>query len=222
VERQALSQGLKLVREQPEPDPEEQRRQWEDYCDRLWISTGIDERSRAAAIDPFNKTDAPQWWKTYRALADGLGSGMLFALTGQFGCGKTVMAAVLLRRACHTKPSDDPSWVKPKYTTAPRLFRDVVPAFRDDGPSQAEMIARYTSPSLLVIDEAHVRADTVAEDRRLFEILDMRYGRKRDTVLISNLGAEDFCAMIGPAATDRMAHCGGIIECNWPSYRRTA
>jgi predicted ATPase len=222
AEKQSLSHTLRLTEPEPAPiDPAEQRRQWIDYADRLWRSTGIDERSRAAAMDPFTEADAQQWWKTYRMLAKAIGTGMFYGLAGEFGCGKTVMAAMLLRRACHHKP-DDASWVKPMYVTAPRLFRDVVPAFRDEGPSQAEMIARYTAPSLLVIDEAHIRSDSAAEDRRLFEILDVRYGRKRDTVLITNLGADEFANAMGPAVIDRMAHAGGVITCNWPSYRRAA
>jgi hypothetical protein len=41
----------------------------------------------------------------------------------------------------------------------------------------------------------------------------------RDTIMISNETPEKMLAQVGPSIEDRMRECGGIIECNWPSFR---
>src|SRR5690606_41915006 len=76
-------------------------------------------------------------------------------------------------------------------------------------------------PMLLVVDEAHERPDTEAQDRRMREIIDRRYKSERDTLLITNMKPEALGESIGGAAIDRIRQCGGMIPCNWGSFRHS-
>lgn len=179
-----------------------------------WNAAGLDPRSRSAALSLYAEDAAPAWWQVYHQVGAMLFHGMLVGLVGRFGTGKTVMAARLIRDVCEAGENG-------QYTTAPKVFRALQSTFRDEGESEQAIINRLIQPALLVIDEAHERAHTDYEDRRLREIIDARYGRQRDTLLITNMSAQEFAASIGGAAVDRMRQCGGIIECNWSSFRAT-
>lgn len=179
-----------------------------------WATCGIDDRSRAVVEQIISTPDeqrTTEWWLTFERLSTSLGTGMLVGLVGPFGCGKTVMAAMLLRAAC------DRGMKRPTFTTAPAMFRALHTA-REEGREDST-IADYRRMSLLIIDEAHERANTDYEDRRLSEIINLRYGRQLDTLLITNMQPAEFARQIGGAVVDRMRQCGGIIPCNWPSFR---
>jgi len=53
----------------------------------------------------------------------------------------------------------------------------------------------------------------------LFELLNRRYNDLKDTILIANKSKAEFQDYIGPSLASRMNETGGIVECNWPSFR---
>ena len=177
---------------------------------------GIDVRSIDATYNLVEREAHPQWWAEHDRIIGMLGQGMLISLVGKFGAGKTVIAACLIQQLIRCG-----GFRTGLYTTAPRFFRTLHDA-RNDGLSERGALRPFWEAELLIIDEAHERANTDFEDRRLQEIIDVRYGRRMDTLLISNLGPNEFAASIGDGAVDRLAHAGGIITCNWPSFRNAA
>lgn len=190
----------------------------------LYAGAGLPRRARYAATDEIVPRDqAPigpggrTWWDVHDTIAADIGSGMLYALVGNFGAGKTVMACCFAwHAACRG--------LKPRYTTAPAMCRALLASFRrsDDTEPESVIIRRYTRDvGMLIVDEAHERSKTESgyADRRLREIIDQRYGAGLDTLLVSNELPAQFALSIGPAVVDRMAHCGGLIECDWPSFR---
>ena len=73
---------------------------------------------------------------------------------------------------------------------------------------------------LLIIDEIHeVSEDSKHKDRILTDLLDTRYAAKRDTILISNQSAEEFARTTNPSILSRLNEHGGIISCDWQSFR---
>lgn len=140
-----------------------------------------------------------------------IGTGFLIAMIGQRGSGKTQMAVELIRGACFKLRSA-------LYETAPEIFISLHDAQRLD-ESEAAVIQRFKNPQLLVIDEIQERGNTAWEDRLLTHIVDARYADMKDTVLISNQCRQDFEASMGSSIISRMIETGGIIECNWQSFR---
>lgn len=154
-----------------------------------------------------------KWGRTFFVLKGKLQRGFLTALAGGRGCGKTQIGVELLKLTAEAERSA-------LYCSAIEFFIDIKATYRKDADrTEKDVIASYRKPSLLVIDDAGRRAETDWEDRMLFELLDKRYDDLSDTLLISNQTTEDFLASIGPSLSSRMEETGGIINCDWASFR---
>lgn len=162
------------------------------------------------------KSNSESWDEKYNALAERLGSGFLAALLGDRGTGKTKLAAELVR--CHTRTSSRPSAL---YTRAIEFFMAIRESYRKDGPTEREQLAIYTRPTLLVIDDAHEKSESAWENRLFALLVDIRYSNLRDTLLISNQKLDEFKISVGASVYSRLVETGGVIVCNWPSFRRS-
>jgi len=156
---------------------------------------------------------APEWADKLDELSARLGSGMLCGFIGTRGTGKTQMAIELMR-ACTQKE-------KPAlYTTAVEFFMRIKEAYRPDAEStERSVLLEFIRPALLVIDEIGKRSDSQWENNLLFELINRRYNDLKDTVVIDNRTGDQFAETIGPSLASRMSETGGLVECNWPSFR---
>lgn len=135
------------------------------------------------------------------------------ALIGQNGSGKTQLAVELIREA--TTRGETALW-----TSAMKFLMDVKKCYRDETKTtEEEIIARYVKPSLLVLDEFHRRKGNEWEDGLLFQVIDDRYNALKRTVLIANQTAEQFDQQNDSSIISRMRETGGVLECNWGSFR---
>lgn len=154
-------------------------------------------------------------WHEKLAKVSGFDRGFIVALIGPRGTGKTQMAVEVMRTACKALRSS-------LYTTADELFCDIRSTFNNEGPTEREVIARFTRPDVLTIDELHRRSDSDFENRTLTQIVDARYREMRSTILISNQDKPTFCTSVDQSIISRVHECGGIIECNWHSFREVS
>ena len=153
------------------------------------------------------------WGRTASSLEAKLGNGFLVALIGLRGNGKTQLGVELIRGAAARGK-------RARYTTATEFFMDVKASYKKDSNiDEHDVLATYRKPSLLVMDEVGRRGETDWEDRLLFELLDKRYGDLKDTLLLSNQERQAFLEAIGPSLASRMSEGGGIINCEWGSFR---
>lgn len=169
---------------------------------------GAPKRQAQCAAD-FNG----KWGESYSALEARLGTGMMVALVGGRGTGKTQMAVELMRAKTRQMKAAF-------FCSAMQFFMDIKNTYKDASKEdEAAIIKRYQTPSLLVIDEIGKRGGSDWENNLLFELLNRRYNDMRDTVLIDNRSKVEFIETIGPSLASRMNECGGILECNWESFR---
>lgn len=143
---------------------------------------------------------------------DLLGKGMLVALIGGRGVGKTQIA-------CEAALKNEQLGKTSLYSTAFELLVRIKSSYRSNSETEAEIIAEYCKPSLLIIDECHEQSGTDFENKIITFIIDKRYGAMKDTILISNASKRDFDLSMGDSIISRMQETGGIIECNWGSFR---
>lgn len=168
----------------------------------------------ARALEAKDIDFSGQWGATFDKIKSKLGSGFLIGLIGGRGPGKTQMAVELMKTHTENKRSA-------LYVTATEFLMTVKRAYRDHASeTELDIIKRFRKPSLLVMDETGKRAETDWENRLLFELLDKRYQDMNDTLLISNEAQAQFSEAIGPSLASRMNETGGIIQCNWPSFRK--
>jgi DNA replication protein DnaC len=152
------------------------------------------------------------WFAQYSRLEARLGSGLLCAILGRKGTGKTQMAVQLCRAtAMQYRPV--------KFSSPMDFFLTIKAGFKPGGKSEQEIIADFCAPRLLILDEVEERGETAWEDRLLKYLINRRYEAQKDTVLISNLSPEEFEMHLDDKIISRMAETGGVIACDWPSFR---
>lgn len=142
------------------------------------------------------------------------GRGVIVALTGGRGNGKTQMAVEVMRLMTQN------GWTC-LFTTSVELFVEFKESFKKEtGVTELEILKAYRRPRLLVIDEFGKSSDGPWLNTLLFEILNARYNDMKDTILIDNRSKEEFELAVGSSIASRINEGGGIIECKWETYRK--
>ena len=152
------------------------------------------------------------------------GRGAIVALVGPRGTGKTYIASqFVIDRLWAEHGTPRCTWSH--YTKLTTLVAKLKAFYGDFGTIEMERLEQYRAfltqtLDLLIIDELHeVADDSRHKDRILSDILDARYSAKKDTLLISNQSAEEFARTTNPSILSRLNEHGGIISCDWQSFR---
>jgi DNA replication protein DnaC len=144
-----------------------------------------------------------------------LGKGVIMALIGGRGSGKTQLAVCMADAAIAAGRSA-------RYLTAFDFFLLIRETYRKDAKkSEREIIAELAGPALLILDELQERGETPWEDRLLTALIDRRYRDGGDTILIANQKADEFRAALGASIEDRLREGGGIAELDGQSRRKS-
>ena len=162
---------------------------------------------------PVRDPQADPWADKLQMILGMTGKGTLIALIGPRGTGKTQMAVTAAVHWCEQDHSI-------LYKTAMDIFIALKESYRSDGPTESAQLSRFYEPSLLIIDEAQVRSESAWENNMLTHLIDTRYMRERDTLIISNQTPSAFRASIGESIYSRLLETGYIVECDWPSFRK--
>jgi DNA replication protein DnaC len=158
--------------------------------------------------------------KTVRRFADEFEtlsqSGRCLTLLGGVGTGKThlgcaIVSAVIARD------------FRAVYSTAPDLLRAIKDTWRRDSErTEAEVIAKFLNPALLVIDEVGASYSSDTEAQLLFQILDGRYQKMFPTVVITNCDGSGLQKVLGVRSYDRLCEKGNHAAVfDWGSWRTT-
>jgi DNA replication protein DnaC len=99
------------------------------------------------------------------------------------------------------------------YRRLPDIFREV----RTDFDSEQNILDRYGSVKLLIIDEVGRQKYSPFEKNFFFEIIDKRWNNMLPTTLITNLDEKEFSTEYGTAIVDRLRPI--IVRFNWESRR---
>jgi DNA replication protein DnaC len=158
--------------------------------------------------------DATRWSEQVNGLKEKLGTGFIVALLGVRGVGKTQIGVELIRHQIERLKSS-------QFTTAMDIFLAIKSTYRNDSEiDEREIVAEFCKPRLLVIDEIQERAESPWEDRILTHLLNRRYNDEKDTLLIGNDTLEKFASSMGSSIVSRLNETGGIIVCDWESFRK--
>lgn len=157
--------------------------------------------------------DRARWAETLGRARDRCdGRGAILALIGPRGTGKTQIAVEVMRLGAGARRAV-------RYAAAMDVFLDVRATMNGRGRSEADAVADWCRPSLLVIDEIQERKGSGFEAGLLTHIIDRRYGAMRDTILVANVEPAELARLVGDSAASRINETGGIIRCDWLSFR---
>lgn len=204
-----------------------------------WKTTVVPHLTAIGIPDRHCRRIAPQWSNTAqeRAFGEVVGlcnsSGVVVALIGCRGAGKTTIAAQIMRTRFEARreyfrlPPESREMCPPpdagRYVKLGELGSMFKPLYADFGclnrDELAERLKAWIDLELLVIDEIHESEDLKTHARLLVDLVDHRYARRNDTILISNHDGAEFRRLINPSILSRIGEHGKIIECRWPSWR---
>lgn len=143
--------------------------------------------------------------------------GCLVGLVGPRGTGKTQMATVASAEYQRKMIPHGIVGVA-RYARAMEFFMSVKEAY-SASTSERDAFEPFVRPRLLILDEVQVRNESKWEDNALTYLVDARYGACKRTILISNQTVEGFTESMGDSIMSRISESGGVILCNWKSYR---
>jgi DNA replication protein DnaC len=176
----------------------------------LYAAAGVPDRHKSFRPD---QSIVPEWSQAYNSLKMRLNEGVLLALIGNRGSGKTQLGSCLIGFCAHELGKSC------LYQKSMDIFLRIREANKLDGDSEKKAVAEFLKPFLLVIDAYEVRGDTPFENRTMDHIIDKRYDLCKSTVIISNDNEESLKKSLGSSICDRMKETGGIIVMNWKSLR---
>lgn len=180
----------------------------------LWDRSGVPKRHAMLAFQAHSPHQDHPWSQTQAKVFGAIGRGVTVCLTGVGGTGKTQIGVDAIRKVTDEGKSG-------LFTTASGMFGAIRAAnLPGSSKSEMEIVNRFRRPALLVIDEVGQRSESAWENRIFFEILNSRYGDMSDTIMTCNLGLEELSQSLGPSILDRMREGGGIIDCQWQSFRK--
>jgi DNA replication protein DnaC len=175
---------------------------------QLWMLAAIPERHKYFKAEQ-SKSEAWSLW--FNGNSEKIDKGNLIGIIGTRGAGKTQMGICLIREACKKNLSSF-------YIKAMDIFIEMRENFGTE-KSERKTILKYCDFKFLVIDAVENRGETDFENRLLSHIIDKRYDACLDTVLISNQEEVDFLKSMGSSIVSRMNETGGLVICNWKSFR---
>lgn len=156
--------------------------------------------------------------------------GAIIVLVGPRGTGKTSITAEFAAERLWAFWEIAQESRRP--ITCPEIFyaktTDIVgklkPLYANFGTIDSQALEGFrrflVSCDLLIIDELQeATEDGRFKDPILADIADKRYSNGKDLLLITNQTAQNFIDTINPSIASRLREHGGIIPCEWESFR---
>lgn len=194
-----------------------------------WDDSGIPTRFFGWSLDssPLLKANPALLARINARLSapeDALGSQDSWLFWGNYGTGKTGLAAGIARRLVY-------DWgCNLLFRTLPDLMTELRGTYnRREGPTEQELLDKYGSVDALILDDlgAEQVKDTGWLEDRLYQIVGRRHGAELATIFTSNLSPAELGARIGERNMWRIVEmCGeNIIQVsgrNWRDRHGTA
>lgn len=142
-------------------------------------------------------------------------TGRSAIFVGKPGTGKTHLAVGIALRAMGRHGADA------LFMTVRHVLLAVKDTFRKDSErSEWDVIQDFVRTDLLILDEVGVQGGSDFEKFTLFDILNARYERRRPTIFLSNLPADEVALFLGERVMDRLREdSGAVIPFTWESHR---
>ncbi|EMA4435454.1 MULTISPECIES: ATP-binding protein [Enterobacter] len=149
---------------------------------------------------------------------DRLNAGTGLVMTGNCGTGKNHLAVSMAKSIIRDHLA------KVGITDVMRLTRAVKSTWRHNAEiTEEDVIERFASLDLLIIDEVGVQFGSPTEMTILQEIINARYESILPTILISNLTFDQLKETIGERIVDRVTDGGrNRLAFGWESFRAIA
>jgi DNA replication protein DnaC len=187
------------------------------------LASDVGRRYADCTLDNFQADTGPQQLaleavRGYVAqLGANVNAGRSALLLGPPGTGKDHLATAVMRSAVLDHG------MTAMWTDGAEFYggnRDNI----DSAKSEAALLARYKTPTMLVLSDPVPplgKVDSSFQLSMLFRVIDRRYRDMKPTIITLNVATKDEAERrLSPNIIDRLGHGALIVNCNWPSYRR--
>lgn len=172
-----------------------------------WRKMGIPEQVLDAELNQFI-ADTPEKQLILKKIKHQVDRGNGFViLRGSVGTGKSYMGAAIIKSAGHGK-----------FVTEADLIGELRKTY-DEHKGLEEMVAKYRSCKVLVLDELDAAVKGSDIQPILYRILADRYEKSKLTVITSNETLDSILEILGARLQDRIKKSFVHCNFNWPSYR---
>jgi DNA replication protein DnaC len=139
-------------------------------------------------------------------------------ITGPCGSGKTHLAIALMLYWYAEK--FDPRRLKACYLSLPYFFLSLRNSFgRNTGDAEADIVERYSSISLLLIDDLGAQKISEWSRESLYVLVDRRYREKLPTIVTSNLDLDQISELIDDRIASRLAEMCTVMHLAGDDHR---
>ena len=144
-----------------------------------------------------------------------LSAGISMAMIGRCGTGKNHLAVGLAKKIIRDHQA------RVLFTDVMQISRSVKSTWRGNAErTESDVLADFTSPDLLIIDELGAQHGNLSELAILQELINTRYESMLPTIVISNLTLEQLRQGVGDRIVDRVTDGGNNrLIFDWASYR---
>ncbi len=168
----------------------------------------------ARARETLPRMEGPGLEKAQKLLPVVLSGDCILILHGDRGPGKTQMATFWAAQRGLQGNSVG------RYIKTFDLLAKIKATWQSkNGKTEAETLRVFEKTKFLVLDEFQERSESEWDNRTLTNILDHRYDARLSTILICNLTRSEVLERIPASILSRAEEVGGLIHCDWPSYR---
>ncbi|MCX0231908.1 ATP-binding protein, partial [Escherichia coli] len=85
-------------------------------------------------------------------------------------------------------------------------------------PEEAQLVDRLAAVDVLVVDDVGKSLGNDFERSSFFNVIDMRWGARKPTIVTTNEPPEVLRDLLTPAGFDRLTEAGaGVLHLDWPS-----
>lgn len=209
--------GAIIVEERERREMEEHRKTTiETYLARSGIVRGI---LAQMTLENFNPQLAGKAYDIAKEYAEGFGrettSGLM--LYGKAGSGKTHLACAIARHIIEQKQ------IQVRFARVVDLLAEIRKTFNENEQyrteNESDLISRYTSVPLLVIDDLGAEKTTDWVRQILYQIIDERWIEQKPIIVTSNLNLEELEARFEERIASRVAGMCRLVESRDYDYR---
>jgi DNA replication protein DnaC len=184
-----------------------------EHPEDLLEAFGIPKKYLHSSFSNFEGGEAV---KEFCTVASKHGDNVL--LTGNAGCGKTHLAAAMVRLKIVRQPI-----LLPKnsviFTTASDLLLKIRNSFCEGEEKEIDIVDRYSEVPLLILDDLGAEKVTEWTQSTLYLIIDHRNRDQRWTIVTSNLTLPEIEQVYGARIASRLSEMK-VVSLKLPDYRK--
>lgn len=148
----------------------------------------------------------------FDAVVSGERKWRVLLLLGEAGTGKTLLASSIGENVVQMTAK------QVRYTTAMEMMADIRETYSQIDKSEREVIDRFGSYPLLIIDEIDQLRES--DIRLMGEIINKRYNHMLPTIAVSNRNRQDLKIILGDRVDSRFDENCHMIIFDWESFRK--